>query len=132
MEETKAGLDGIKILLVEDEEMLASMYETKFKKEGYTIAVAHDGEEGVAKAEAGAFTVVLLDIILPKLDGFAVLKKLRENEKYKTVPIIMLTNLGQEEDIKKGSDLGASGYLVKSNVTPTQVIAKVREILAKE
>ncbi|MBI4122725.1 MAG: response regulator [Parcubacteria group bacterium] len=117
------------VLLVEDEEMLASMYQTKFKKEGYQIEVAHDGEEGLAKAEAGTFDVILLDIILPKLDGFAVLKKLRESAQHKATPVLMLTNLGQEEDIKKGEELGANGYLVKANVTPTQVIAKVKELL---
>lgn len=131
MNEIKTPQTSLHILLVEDEEMLAAMYETKFKKEGYQIEVAHDGEEGVAKAAAGTFDVILLDIILPKLDGFAVLKKLRENSKHASTPVIMLTNLGQEEDIKKGEQLGASGYLIKANVTPTQVIAKVHEILNK-
>jgi len=111
--------------------MLASMYKTKFEKEGYSIDVATDGEDGFAKAEAGNYDVVLLDIIMPKLDGFAVLKKLRETDKYKSTPILLLTNLGQEEDVKKGEALGSSGYLVKANFTPSQVITKVNELLSK-
>jgi len=111
--------------------MLASMYKTKFEKEGYTIDVATDGEAGFKKAEARSYDVVLLDIIMPKLDGFAVLKKLRATEKYKTTPILLLTNLGQEEDVKKGEELGSSGYLVKANFTPSQVIEKVQGLIKK-
>lgn len=124
-----ADQKSIKILLVEDETMLASMYETKFKNEGLDITVAHDGEEGLAKAKAGQFDIFLVDIIMPKLDGFAVLKELRGLPQYKKTPIILLTNLGQEEDMKKGQSLGATDYLVKANFTPSQVAAKIREIL---
>lgn len=114
------------ILLVEDEEMLSSMYKTKFEKEGYTIAVAADGEAALETAKNGTFDIVLLDIILPKLDGFAVLKSLRAMDAYKQVPIIMLTNLGQEEDVEKGKKLGATDYMVKANFTPSQVLEKVQ------
>lgn len=120
-----------KILLMEDEEMLATMYESKFKRDGFDITVAHDGEDGLAKAQAANFDVVLVDIIMPKLDGFAVLKALRALPQYKITPIIMLTNLGQEEDIKKGQELGATDYLIKANFTPSQVTAKLNEVLAK-
>ncbi len=117
-----------KILLIEDEAMLASMYKTKFEKEGFVIDVAHDGEEGVAMATAGSYGVVLVDIIMPKLDGFAVLKQLRATDTYKSVPILMLTNLGQEEDIEKGKKLGATDYLVKANFTPSQVLTKIEQV----
>lgn len=120
-----------KILLMEDEAMLATMYESKFKRDGFSIAVAHDGEEGLTKAKSENFDVVLVDIIMPKLDGFAVLKALRALPQYKTTPIILLTNLGQEEDIKKGQELGATDYLIKANFTPSQITTKLKEILAK-
>lgn len=116
------------ILLVEDEEMLSSMYKTKFEKEGYPITVASDGEDALEKAKNGSYNMILLDIILPKLDGFAVLKSLRAMDAYKTTPIIMLSNLGQEEDIEKGKKLGASDYMIKANFTPSQVLAKVQSL----
>lgn len=118
-----------KILLMEDEAMLASMYETKFKRDGFAIEIAHDGEEGLTKAKAANFDVILVDIIMPKLDGFAVLRALRALPQYKTTPIILLTNLGQEEDIKKGQELGATDYMVKANFTPSQITTKLKELL---
>jgi len=117
-----------KILLLEDEAMLASMYKTKFEREGFEIVVAGDGEEGLEQAKAASFDVVLIDIIMPKLDGFAVLKQLRLLDAYKDVPILMLTNLGQEEDVEKGKALGATDYLVKANFTPSQVLEKIRAV----
>lgn len=119
----------IKVLLMEDEVMLSTMYQTKFKREGLDVVTAPDGEEGLAKAKAQIFDIVLVDIIMPKLDGFAVLKALRATAEYKTTPIVMLSNLGQEEDIKKGQALGATDYMVKASFTPTQVLEKIRSIL---
>ena len=117
------------ILLIEDEEMLANMYETKFKNEGFNIRKALDGETGLALALAEKPDLILLDIILPKLDGFSVLKKLKADPKTKGVPIILLTNLGQDEDVGKGKALGADGYLVKANLTPAEVVDKIKQHL---
>jgi len=117
------------ILLIEDEEMLANMYETKFKNDGYNLVKALDGETGLKLAQENKPDIILLDIIMPKLDGFSVLKKLKEIDKLKNVPVILLTNLGQDEDIKKGQALGSAGYLVKANLTPAEVVAKVKELL---
>ncbi|MDP2946258.1 MAG: response regulator [bacterium] len=117
------------ILLIEDEEMLANMYETKFKNEGFNIRKALDGETGLKMAIEDKPDIILLDIIMPKLDGFSVLKKIKENDKIKNVPVVLLTNLGQDEDIKKGQTLGAAGYLVKANLTPIEVVNKVKEYL---
>lgn len=116
------------ILLIEDEEMLSSMYKTKFEKEGYPVTVANDGEDALEKAKNGSYDLVLLDIILPKLDGFAVLKSLRAMDAYKTTPIIMLSNLGQAEDIEKGKKLGATDYMIKANFTPSQVLSKIQSL----
>lgn len=118
-----------KILLIEDEEMLANMYQTKFKNEGFDIAVALNGEDGLDQAKKVNPDLILLDIIMPKLDGFSVLRLMRQEDALKNTPVILLTNLGQEEDVKKGNDLGASGYLVKANLTPAEVVAKVKETL---
>jgi len=117
------------IVLIEDEEMLANMYETKFTNEGFQLRKALDGEAGLKLIEEDKPDLVLLDIIMPKLDGFSVLKKIRENAKTKDLPVILLTNLGQDEDIKKGQQLGAVGYLVKANLTPAEVVSKVQEYL---
>ncbi|MCX6784595.1 MAG: response regulator [Candidatus Komeilibacteria bacterium] len=117
------------ILLVEDEEMLANMYEIKFKKDGYQLLKALDGEAGLALAKEKNPNIILLDVIMPKMDGFSVLRQLRADEKTKNIPVILLTNLGQDEDIKKGQELGANGYLVKANLTPAEVVAKVKELL---
>ncbi|MAG28738.1 response regulator [bacterium] len=116
------------ILLIEDEEMLGSMYKTKFEKEGFAIETAIDGEAGLEKVKTGKFDVVLIDIIMPKLDGFAVLKQLRAMDQYKDIPILILTNLSQEEDMSKGKTLGATDYLVKANFTPTQVLEKIQSV----
>lgn len=121
-----------RILLIEDEEMLANMYEVKFKNEGFELEKALDGSDGLAKAKANKPDFILLDIIMPKMDGFSVLKSLKEDETTKDVPVMLLTNLGQEEDIKKGQELGAVGYLVKANITPSEVVAEVKKKLGKK
>ncbi|KKT90984.1 MAG: Response regulator [Parcubacteria group bacterium GW2011_GWF2_45_11] len=118
-----------KVLLIEDEEMLSNMYEAKFTKEGFDIKKALDGETGLELMKTHKPDLVLLDIIMPKLDGFSVLKKIKEDPATKNVPVILLTNLGQDEDVKKGNNLGAAGYLVKANLTPAQVVDKVKEYL---
>jgi two-component system phosphate regulon response regulator PhoB/two-component system alkaline phosphatase synthesis response regulator PhoP len=118
-----------KILLIEDDQMIATMYQTKFTMEGITLQTAVDGAEGLEKARQLKPDIILLDIILPKLDGFAVLKELKADPALKSVPVVLLTNLGQDDDIKKGKDLGADDYFVKSNHTPAEIVAKVKEML---
>lgn len=122
----------IKVLVVEDEHMIAEMYATKFEMDGFDIYKAFDGSEGLDKAEEIRPDIILLDVIMPKLDGFAVLKKLRSEERFKKTPIVLLTNLGQDDDIKKGKELGADDYFVKADHTPADVVAKVREVLARK
>lgn len=119
------------VLLIEDDEMLHTMYTQKFNKEGYDVYSAYNGAEGLKMAEEKMPTVILLDIIMPKMDGFVALKKLRKNEKIKNIPVILLTNLGQEEDIRKGRELGADDYFIKANHTPQEVVAKVKNLLEK-
>lgn len=118
-----------KVLIVEDEKMLADMYTTKFSMEGYEAANAADGLAGLAKAKAMKPDIILLDVIMPKLDGFGALKEIRQDPVLKAIPVILLTNLGQDEDIKKGKQLGATDYFVKANHTPAEVVAKVQSVL---
>ncbi len=121
--------DVKKILLVEDEEMLANMYQVKFQNDGFQLIKAGNGEEGLTLAEKEKPDMILLDVIMPKMDGFTVLKRLKENPATKDIPVLLLTNLGQDEDVKKGNELGAVGYLVKANITPSEVVAKVKETM---
>ncbi|OGY87790.1 MAG: hypothetical protein A2233_02130 [Candidatus Kerfeldbacteria bacterium RIFOXYA2_FULL_38_24] len=120
------------ILLVEDDEMLHTMYTQKFTKEGYEVKSAYNGAEGIELAEQYQPSVILLDIIMPKMDGFVALKKLKKNEATKHIPVILLTNLGQEEDIRKGRELGATDYFIKANHTPAEVVEKVKEVMSQQ
>jgi len=117
------------VLLVEDDEMLLQMYTEKFTKSGYTVKSATNGENALEVLKDASPNIMLLDIVMPKMDGFQLLKNLRKDKKYAKVPIIMLTNLGQVEDIRQGEKLGANDYFVKANHTPAEVVAKVKEYL---
>lgn len=121
---------AVKVLIVEDEKMLAEMYATKFSMEGFTAIQAHDGAEGIERAQADTPNIILLDIIMPKLDGFGVLKQLKSQATLKNIPVILLTNLGQDDDIRKGKELGASDYFVKANHSPQEIVDKVKAVLA--
>lgn len=118
-----------KVLIIEDDEMISSMYKTKLNQEGFEIHVANNGAEGIEKTGEVIPDLILLDIIMPMVDGFSVLETLRAKPEYKEISIIMLTNLGTEEDRAKGSALGANDYLVKASLTPTQVSDKIKEYL---
>ena len=121
----------IKVLVVEDEKMLSEMYKTKFEMEGFEVEQAFDGKKGLDQAKNDKPDIVLLDIILPKLDGFLVLKELKGDPATKKTPVLLLTNLGQDDDIKKGKSLGADGYFVKANHSPAEIVEQVRRQLKK-
>ena len=116
-----------RILIVEDDPALSGVYITKFEKEGFAVRHASNGEEAIAMAEEQRPDAVLLDLMLPKLDGYQVLQKLKENAELQMVPVIVLSNLSKEEDAKKAIELGAVEYLVKIYNLPSDVVAKVRE-----
>ncbi|MBI4414911.1 MAG: response regulator [Candidatus Kerfeldbacteria bacterium] len=120
------------VLLIEDDPMISKMYETKFSMEGFTLETASDGETGLEKAKKLLPSILLLDIILPKLDGFAVLAELKKDPATARIPVMLLTNLGQDEDIKKGKSLGADDYFVKSNHTPADIVKAVQTMLRKK
>lgn len=118
-----------KILLVEDDKMISGMYDTKLRQEGFQVVLAENGADALELAIQEQPDLVLLDIILPQIDGFAVLRELRLNEKTKGIPVVMLTNLGTPEDKDKGTRYGATEYLVKANLTPSDVASTVRKFL---
>jgi len=123
----------IKILLVEDDVFILDMYKIMFKKAGFEVETAVDGEEGVKKAQDGDYDIILLDIMLPKLNGLDVLRAIRKNDcKAKDTPVFLLTNLGQENVIKEAFKIGAQGYLMKANLLPAQVVSQVQEFLKEK
>jgi len=121
----------IKILIVEDDVMLNKIYQTKLGLLGYSVYSSYDGDEGLKKADDLMPDLILLDLMLPKKNGFEVLETLKQNLKLNHIPVIILSNLGQEADIEKGMQLGAVDFLVKSNVKLESVISKVEDILQK-
>jgi DNA-binding response OmpR family regulator len=120
-----------KILVVEDETFLVKIYAVKLKKEGYDVSIANDGEAAVKMAADVKPDLILLDLILPKMNGFEALEKIRANAENKKTPVIVLSNLGQEEDIKRAESLGADDYLVKANFSIQDIVTKIRETLDK-
>jgi len=117
------------ILLVEDDVFLAGIYKKKFEVEGFDISVADNGEKGLSEAKKKLPNLILLDILLPKMDGFAVLKELKKDETTKDIPVILLTNLGQKDDVAKGIEMGVEDYLIKIHFKPSEVVDKVRKVL---
>lgn len=120
-----------KILIVEDDQTISIMYKAKFETEGFSVLSASTGVDGLNIAKKEKPSIIMLDIVLPQMDGFSVLKKLKAGKETKKIPVIMLTNLGTEEDVKKGKELGADDYLVKASLTPTQVSNKVKSYIDK-
>lgn len=120
-----------KILIVEDDQYLRELYVEILEDEGYAVDHAADGEDGYQKMYKGGYDLVLLDIMLPKMDGIKILEKLK-NETPPTKPnvsVVVLSNLGQESVIANAMSLGAKGYMIKSDHTPDQVILKVKGFL---
>lgn len=118
-----------KILLIEDDPFLINIYLTKLKQEGFEVEVAKDGKEGVRVFKKNPPNLLLLDIVLPGMDGWEVLRTIREQDKFKDLAIIILSNLGQKQEIRKALELGATKYLIKTHYTPSQVVEEIKKIL---
>ena len=123
---------GTRIILAEDDDFLREICETKLKKEGFVVSAACDGAEALALIEKENPEIILLDVIMPKMDGFEVLKSIKKIPEKASIPVIMLTNLGQTSEIEKGFALGAEDYIIKAHFTVGEIIEKVREILEKK
>ncbi len=122
-------MQNVKILIIEDETMIASMYKTKLEQDGATVELADNGVDALKILKNNDFDLILLDIILPKMDGFQILEEIKKDKKTEKIPVVMLTNLSTEEDRKKGEEKGADDYWVKARFTPSQISAKVKEFL---
>lgn len=121
-----------KILVVEDDKFLRELYDELLKEEGYEVTLAEDGEKGLAQIQKGGFDLILLDIMLPKIDGLEILRRVKNKPPEKqNGSTVLLTNLGQDSIIKEGFSLGASGYLIKSAMNPDQVLSEVKVFLSK-
>ena len=118
-----------KILVIEDDKFLRELISRKLLKEGYDISEAIDGEEGIKKIKEKKPDLVLLDLILPGIDGFEVLSRMKEDSSSSSTPVIILSNLGQKEDVEKGLKLGAVDYLIKAHFTPGEIIEKIKVAL---
>jgi len=117
-----------KILIVEDEEALLDMYKLKFEQAGYQVIVAEDGLSGLELARKELPDLILLDLILPEMDGYQVLGELKKDDRTKKIKVYIISNLGQNDEINKSFNSGANGYLIKANLTPSQLIEKVNQI----
>ena len=121
-----------KIVLVEDDEILSKVIHDELMEGGFEVKSAYDGESGLALAQAEKPDLVLLDLLLPKRHGFEVLEELKKMPETKTIPVIILTMLGSDDDIKKGLKLGANDYIVKSQHAVAEIVEKVKYFFSKE
>jgi DNA-binding response OmpR family regulator len=120
-----------KVLIIEDDRFLRELMVRKLKMENFEIIEAEDGAEGLKKIKEEKPDLVLLDLILPEMDGFEVLEQKRKDEEIKNIPVIILSNLGQKEEIDRGLQLGAKDYLIKAQFSPSEIIEKVKLFLKK-
>jgi len=118
------------IMIVEDDTFVMDIYETKIAKDGMNVISANNGMEAIKKLEEGAKPdLILFDILMPYMNGLEFLKKVKEDENLKNIPIVLLTNLSQKEEIQEGIGLGAKDYLIKSHFTPSEVMEKINKYL---
>lgn len=118
-----------KILIAEDDAFIMEMYSMKLVSEGFEVISANDGERTVDKTRSEKPDLILLDILMPKLDGKGALKKIKSEKETANIPVIVLTNVGEQDSVKEILDLGASDYLIKSNFTPDEVVEKVKKYI---
>lgn len=118
-----------KILIIEDDKFLRELIAKKILSEGMDAIEAKDGEEGLKKLEEEKPSLVLLDLILPGIDGFEVLAQIKKDPTLPQIPIIILSNLGQRDDVEKGLSLGALDFLIKAHFTPQEIIEKIKSVL---
>jgi len=118
-----------KILIVEDDSFLAGMYVRKLESKNFKVILASDGLQGLKLAKQESPRLILLDILLPKLDGFEILENLKKDPKTESIPVILLTNLSQKENLEKALRLGVQDYLIKAHFMPSEVVEKIEKIL---
>lgn len=121
-----------KILLIEDEDYIRELYKRQLDLEGFLTDAFGTGKEGLAALSQAHYDLILLDIMLPDINGLQILKQVKLNATTKDIPVVLLTNLGQDVVIKEGFELGAEGYLIKASYTPAQIVQEVKNFLQKK
>jgi len=118
-----------KILLVEDEPFLTDIYTTKLERTGFEVQLVTEGDKVLGVLKEFKPDLLVLDIILPNLDGWEVLRKIRKEKGFEELPVIILSNLGQKQEVMKGLNLGATKYLIKAHYTPSELVEEIKKIL---
>ena len=118
-----------KVLVVEDDEFLLELYSTKLLMDGFQVFSASDGERGLRFAKEKKPDLILLDIILPKMDGLDVLREIKKHKETQNIPVVLLTNLSQKDEVQEGLKAGAEDYLIKAHFIPSEVVEKIKKIL---
>ncbi len=118
-----------KILLIEDDPFLADIYTTKLKESGFSVEVVADGDAVLSKIKEEKPDLLLLDIVLPHLDGWEIIRDIKEIKELKDLKIIILSNLGQKNEVEKGLRLGALKYLIKAHYTPGEIVEEIKKVL---
>lgn len=118
-----------KILIAEDDKFLANAYRVKFEKEQFEVVIVFDGEEAISVLKKDKPDIILLDLMMPKQDGFTTLSLLKSNKDWAKIPVVVTSNLSQESDFQKAKELGAVDYLVKSDTPISDIVAKVRSYI---
>lgn len=119
-----------KILIIEDEKTLRFLLAQILIEEGFDVEEVIDGEEGIKKLKEGSKPdLILLDLLLPGIDGYEVLSRIKRDLNYESIPVIILSNLGQKEEIEKGLKLGATDYLIKAHFTLQEIVEKIKKVL---
>jgi len=120
------------ILLIEDDPFLVDIYTTKLKEAGFEVSIAKDGHTALKHLKKQRPDLVLLDIVLPHTDGWEILEEIKGQEEFKDLLIIILSNLGQKQEVEKGLDLGATKYLIKAHYKPSEIVEEIKKILKEE
>lgn len=118
-----------KILIIEDDRFLVNVYKAKLSKEGFAMDIAMNGIDGLEKAKTVNPDLILLDLILPKMNGFEVLEELKKDRTTKNIPVLIMSNLGQDNDVEKGRRMGAVDYLIKSDYSISEVVKKIKDAM---
>ncbi|MEK9170258.1 MAG: response regulator [Patescibacteria group bacterium] len=118
-----------KVLLIEDDPFLGSLLGNRFKREGIDVVIVKSGNEAIKAMKAQPFDLALLDLILPGKSGFEVLEEIKADPQISKVPVVIISNLGQESDVVKGKELGAADYIIKAKISIDEMVKKVKDYL---
>jgi len=127
--EVRKKPNGRKVLIIEDEEVFIEMFSEKLKQEGFEVVAAKNGKWGLKEAEKGGFDCIILDMMMPAMNGYEAIQELRSSEKTKNIPIIIFSNSALDSEVKKALDLGANAYHIKTRITPGEVAEEVKELI---